>query len=159
MAPIVSAYCARHRGNELILAAMDDDLYASTLPLARLRYALIEPPSSDEHYAMDFASMGIILTAAQFNHLADRESGFRRRLAEWGIDSAAPIGTLIVARSLAELSGIVKAHPASDFLMPNRYLPAAASDAHVLIDAAPGHFFLLSRSTLPAPPPRWSCGL
>ena len=159
VAPLVSSYCANQRGNELILAGMDDDLYASTLPLPRLRYALIQAPAVDEHYAMDFASMGIVVTAAQFNDLPRWEPAFRLRLHQWGIDSAKPIGTLIVARSLEELKTVVDAHPDSDFLMPNRYRAAAASSSHVRVDAAPDHFFLFSRNSLPAPPPRWSCGL
>lgn len=160
VAPLVSAYCEKQRGNELILAGMDDDLYATTLPLARLRYALVQAPSTDAQYAMDFASLGVILTAAQFNDFARWEPAFRQRLHLWGVDSAEPIGTLIVARSLEELGAIVNAHPESDFLMPNRYrAAAAASSSHVMIDAARDHFFLLSRAGRPAAPPRWSCGL
>jgi hypothetical protein len=160
LSPAVSSYCLRDRGNELILVGMDDDLYASVLPLARLRYALLQAPSSDSRFFMDFASMGIILDTGQFNHLAQYEPGFRRQLHDWGIDSAAPIGTLIIARSVAELSSMVQAHPESDFLIPERYRAAAAGDtAHMLVDAVPGHFFLLSRTPIPGPVQKWSCSL
>ena len=123
VAPLVSSYCASRRANEFILAGMDDDLYASTLPLPRLRYALIQAPAAGQQYAMDFASMGIILSAAQFNDLPRWEPAFRQRLRQWGIDSAEPIGTLIVAQTFEELAAVVDAHPDSDFLMPNRLPP------------------------------------
>ncbi len=159
VAPIVSSYCEKRRGNELILVGMDDNLYGSTLPLPRLRYALVQPPAAGRQYVMDFESMGIILNAAQFNDLPRYQPAFRDRLRQWGLDSAEPIGTLIVLGSVEELASVIAAHPASDFLMPGRYRDAAASPAHVLIDAAPGHILLLSRTNLPAPRPAWSCSL
>ncbi len=159
VAPLVSSYCTQRRENELIIVGMDDDLYASTLPLKRLRYALLAAPASDPHYFMDFASMGIIVNAAQFNDLSRWQPQFRQRLHEWGIDSAAPIATLVVARSLEELSAIVATHPTSDFLMSNRYRGAAAGASHALVDAPPDHFFLLARDARLGPPPAWSCGL
>jgi hypothetical protein len=159
VAPLVSGYCEKRRGNELILVGIDDDLYASALPLARLRYAVLQPPLSDTHYTMDFASMGIILTADQFNRLPNLEAGYRRQLHEWGIDSPAPIGTLITAHSIDELASIVRAHPESDFLMANRYRAAAAGAPQVMIDVAPDHFFLLSRTAAPLQPAEWSCAL
>ena len=159
VAPIVSSYCSQRRGNELILVSMDDNLYASTLPLARLRYALVQPPA-DSHYLMDFESMGIILTAAQFNDLPRFEPAFRDRLRQWGMDSPAPIGTVIMTRSLDELASVIAAHPASDFLLPERYRPAADSSAdHLIVDAAPGHLLVLSRTSLPSLQQSWSCSL
>jgi 4-amino-4-deoxy-L-arabinose transferase-like glycosyltransferase len=107
VAPLVSSYCEKRRGNEFILAGRDDGFYAATLPLPRLSYA----------------------------------------------------EDLMHSDSSAALAALVTSHPDSDFLMPDRDRSAAASSAHVLIDAAPDHFFLLSRRTLPAPPPPWSCGL
>ncbi len=159
VAPIVSSYYALERGNELILAGMDDNLYASTLPLPRLRYALIQPPSAGRGYVMDFESMGIILTAAQFNNLSAWEPAFRQRLRQWGVDSAQPIGTLIVVRNVGEFATLIAAHPDSDFLLPDRYTGAAVLPDHVPVNAPPGHVFLLARKSLPAPRPAWSCGL
>lgn len=159
VAPIVSDYCDKRRGNPLVLVGMDDDLYASTLPLAQLRYAMLQAPAPPSQYAMDFGSLGVILTAEQFNDLARWEPVFRDRLRAWGVDSAEPIGSLIVAHSMNELAAIVQAHPESDFLMPSRYRAAGSSTSHVLVDAAPDHFFLLSRNVLPGPRLRWSCHL
>jgi hypothetical protein len=162
-APAPAEYCQRGRGNELILVGMDDDLYASTLPLAKLRYCLVGASLPGSRYALDFAQMGIILTAEQFDGLAGWEGVFRRRLREWGLDSGEPIGTLILAGSPEELAQIVRAHPASDFLFPQQYrrvVEPAAHPAHQLVESSAGHFFLLSRETHPrAAPPAWACSL
>jgi hypothetical protein len=160
VAPIVSTYCQQERGNELILVGIDDDLYAGTLPLPRLRYAFEGSPGGEGPYAMGFARMGVILTAAQFNNLEKWTPVFRQRLREWGLDSDAPIGTLIVAQSPAEFAAVVRAHPASDFLFPDRYRKdvAAGDNTHLMVDAAPGHFLLLAREgRRRSASPAWSC--
>jgi hypothetical protein len=132
-APLLSDYCQRARGNELILVGMDDDLYASTLPLAKLRYCLVGANVAGGQYGMNFDRMGIILTAAQFDGLAQWEPVFRQRLREWGLDSGEPIGTLILAGSPEELARMIRAHPSSDFLLPQQYraaVEAAAEPTH-----------------------------
>jgi hypothetical protein len=162
-APLVSGYCQRARGNELILVGMDDDLYASTLPLAKLRYCLVGARLTGGQYGMNFGDMGIILTAAQFEGLGQWEPVFRQRLREWGLDSGEPIGTLILAGSAEELTRTIGAHPGSDFLLPEQYRGAveqAAQATHQLVEAGGDHFFLLSRETRArAAPPGWSCWL
>jgi len=162
-APLLSGYCQRARGNELILVGMDDDLYASTLPLPKLRYCLVGANLAGGQYAMSFDRMGIVLTVAQFDALDRWEPVFRQRLREWGLDSSEPIGTLILAASPGELAGMIRAHPSSDFLLPQQYRAAAepaAQPAHQLVEASGNHFFLLSREARPrAAPPAWSCGL
>jgi len=57
-APLLSGYCQRARANELIVVGMDDDLYASTLPLAKLRYCLVGANLAGGRYGMDFGGMG-----------------------------------------------------------------------------------------------------
>jgi hypothetical protein len=112
---------------------------------------------------MNFGDMGIILTAAQFDGLDQWEPVFRQRLRDWGLDSGEPIGTLILAGSPEELAQMIRAHPASDFLLPQQYRAAvepAAQPTHQLVEAAASHFFLLSREARQrAAPPAWSCGL
>ncbi|HUK19829.1 MAG TPA: glycosyltransferase family 39 protein [Bryobacteraceae bacterium] len=44
LAPLLQDYCHSARDNELIVVGLDDDLYASALPLPRLRYALVDAP-------------------------------------------------------------------------------------------------------------------
>jgi 4-amino-4-deoxy-L-arabinose transferase-like glycosyltransferase len=160
-APALSAYCERARGNELIVVDLGDDLYAGVLPLARLRYAIVAAGASEGRYAMPFEELGIVLSAAQFDDLEKWEPAFRRRLREWGLDSVEPIGTLVAARSAEELAAIVRAHPASDFFVPERYRAAvepAAQAAHQILPASPDHFLLLSRLTSQRlPPAAWTC--
>jgi hypothetical protein len=162
-APLLSEYCQRARGNELILVGMDDDLYASTLPLAKLRYCLVGAGLAGGQYGMNFGDMGIVLTAAHFDAFDQFEPVFRQRLREWGLDSGEPIGTLILAGSPEELARMIRTHPASDFLLPQQYRAAveeAALATHQLVEAAGNHFFLLSREVRPrAAPPAWSCRL
>ena len=158
VAPLLSGYCQRNRANELIVVGVDDDLYASALPLAKLRYCVVGAAAMGQ-YAMPFEDLGITLTALQFNDLARWEPVFRQRLREWGLDSAEPIGTLIAAATPEELGQLIRLHPASDFLVPNRYRQAvdtAAQPGHEVVEV-PDHFFLLSRTgQVRNMPPAWS---
>jgi len=154
-AAVLSDYCARGRDRELIVAGLDDDLYAAALPLAGLRYiVLAAAPAGGSAYGMPFAEMGITLSAAQFNDLPRIEPVFRERLRAWGLDSAEPIGTLILASSAEELGRVIEAHPGSDFLLPLRFRGAGQS-THDTLDAG-DHFFLLSRHAQTRTP-AWSC--
>ncbi|MCX6632113.1 MAG: glycosyltransferase family 39 protein [Candidatus Solibacter sp.] len=158
-APILSAYCGQARGNELIVLDAADDLYAAALPLARLRYATIAPVAAPAGpYSMPFAEMGITVTVDQFNDLARYAPAFRARLRGWGLDSGAPVATLITARTVADLTALVRAHPESDFLIPAIYRKAVESAPQELVGAAAGYLLLLSRAPLGrTSPPAWSC--
>jgi hypothetical protein len=163
VAPLVSDYCERARPHELILVGMDDDLYASTLPLPKLRYCLVGANMLGGRYGMPFDYMGIVLTAAEFDDPARWTPVFRQRLREWGIETEEPIGTLIAPASPEELAQIIRSHPDSDFLVPSRYRNAveeAARASHEVVEA-PEHFFLLSRqgAAARATAPEWSCRL
>jgi hypothetical protein len=147
----------------LILVGMDDDLYASTLPLPKLRYCLVGANVLGGRYGMPFEYMGIVLTAAEFDDPARWTPVFRQRLREWGIETEEPIGTLIAPASPEELAQIIRSHPDSDFLVPARYRNAveeAARASHEVVEA-PEHFFLLSRqgAAARATAPEWSCRL
>jgi 4-amino-4-deoxy-L-arabinose transferase-like glycosyltransferase len=137
-------YAARHRPNELILVGMDDDLYASTLPLARLRYALIMASLPSSSYVMPFDEMGIILTSSQFNDPSRWEPEFHQRLHEWGLDSAGPIGSLVLAPSMDALAETIRSHPHSDFLLPDTDR-AAVGPTHEVVEVQPRHLLLLAR--------------
>jgi hypothetical protein len=154
-------YCERGRGNELIVVGLEDDLYASTLPLPKLRYCTVGGSVAGGRYAMPFGSMGIAMDSQQFDNLAKWETVYRRNLREWGLDSSEPIGTLIVVQSAEELAGVARAHPASDFFLPLKYRAAVAGVApQELIGVSTDYFLLLSRETWPRPaPPAWRCRL
>ena len=158
-APTLSDYCAQARGNELIVLDLSDDLYAAALPLARLRYATVEPLAAPPGpYAMPFAEMGLTLTVAQFNDLARYTPAFRSRLREWGLDSGAPIGTLIKARTEAELADLIRAHPESDFLITGAYRHATDSAPQEVIGTPGDLLLLLSRIPVARKsPPAWTC--
>jgi hypothetical protein len=159
-APILSSYCSQARGNQLIVVDLVDDLYASALPLARLRYAMIVPVAEPAGpYTMPFAEMGITVTVAQFNDLARYTPAFREYLREWSLDSGEAIATLIVARSAADLTELVREHPESDFLIPGSYRKAVESAPQEVIGAA-DYLLLLARTPQArAFPPAWSCGI
>ena len=138
-----------------------DDLYASALPLARLRYATIAPVAEPAGpYTMPFAEMGITVTVAQFNDLARFTPAFRGYLREWSLDSGEAIATLIVARSAADLTELVRAHPESDFLIPGTYRKAVESAPQEVVGAAADYLLLLSRTPQArTSAPAWSCGI
>jgi 4-amino-4-deoxy-L-arabinose transferase-like glycosyltransferase len=158
-APILSDYCAQGRGNELIILDMADDLYATALPLARLRYATLAPLAAPAGpYSMPFEEMGIAVTVDQFNDLARYTPGFRARLREWGLKTGAAIGTLITARTEGELTALLRAHPESDFLITGAYRKAVESVPQELIGTGPDYVLLLSRIAVRrVTPPGWSC--
>jgi hypothetical protein len=107
---------------------------------------------------MPFEELGITVTVDQFNHLARYTPAFRDRLREWGLDSGAPIATLITARGAADLTALVRAHPESDFLISAAYRHAVESAPQELIGAAADYLLLLSRTAVArASPPAWSC--
>ena len=160
-APAVSQYCEQARGNQLISVEMKDDLYASVLPLARLRYVIVSPHiTGGEFILLDFAKLGISLTPDQFNRLETLRPAFQGHLRAVDLTSGDPIGTLIVAPDQAALLTIVNAHPDSDFLFPAPYKPsvqAARFPYHRIEDAGPDLFFLLALTKLPRGPLPWPC--
>jgi hypothetical protein len=159
-APMLSQYCSRGRANELVLVGFDDELYASVLPLPKARYYQIGPMPVSGRYGMDFAYMGIVLDPAQYDDLYRWLPLFRRHLLEWGMDTTAPVGTMIAGATLADLARTIQNHPATDFFVPEGYremIAASAARTHELVSTPPGYFFLLARQTHPAPPPKWSC--
>lgn len=157
--PLASAlqnYCERQRDNDLIVVGVDDDLYAAALPI-RVRYALVGvPPLASGPYAMDFAGMGIVVSGDQFNHLDQWMPAFRERLREWGLDSTRPVATLIVVSSSVKLSEVVRQHPASDFLIPDRYR-GAIDPSHTAARVTPDHWLLLGQSSIGDVSPGRTC--
>jgi hypothetical protein len=155
-APMISSYCERGRSNELILVDPRDELFASVLPLPKARYFLIGRMPSSGPYGMDFASMGIVLTAGQFDDLSRWMPDFRRNLRDWGMKTDGAIGTMIIGATPEDLATTIRAHPDSDFFLPGRYMQAAKDGAHDVVRAGPDWFFLLGRESSAAPR-RWSC--
>lgn len=149
-APALDRYARLGRPNELILVEPDDQFYATTLRLPRVRYCFLGPEESYRRYGLDFRYLGIALSEDEFRKRAQLEPEFRRRLAEWGLDSSEPIGTVILARTAGEAAALVAAEPGSDFVVPER-TRALLPNTHEIREAGPGLLFLLAReATRPA---------
>lgn len=162
VAPALSAYCEGGRGNTLVEVDPVDELYSSALPLPRLRYAWQGQPPRAGRYALDFTGMGIILNPDQFDHLDLWEPGFRRTLREWGLNSGEAIGTVIFFSTPQDVAAMIRAHPESDFFLPDQYralLGGESAAQHEMAPAPPDHFFLLSRRKIASEPPKWTCRL
>jgi 4-amino-4-deoxy-L-arabinose transferase-like glycosyltransferase len=151
-------YCRLNRGNELVIVDLVDDLYAATLPLPSLRYALISDSMSGGQRTMDFPGMGITMSASEFNNLTALSPHYREVLRQWGMDTGEPLARLIVASTPEQLISVVRAHPLVDFFAPDRYR-FEPDEGHQLIDAPPGYFLMLARQSLPRVPPQWTCGM
>jgi hypothetical protein len=107
---------------------------------------------------MPFEQMGMAVTVPQFNHLSALEPHFGERLRQWGIGSAAPTATLILAHDPAGLAALTMAHGDTDFLVPVRYLSAVALAPHAVSQAGLDYFFLISRRRRErTAPPAWTC--
>jgi hypothetical protein len=158
-APLVT-YCEQRRGNELIVVDVADDLFASDLPLPRLRYAATNLTENGPRYSLPFERMGISVTVPQFASLAALEPQFRDYLRQWSVDSSKPLATLIIARSPDELGALALAHPEADFVAPVRYREALALAPHAVAPAGKDYFFLIARHRIErTSPPAWSCGM
>jgi hypothetical protein len=157
----LSNYCRMARGNELIVVDAVDDLYASTLPLPNLRYAVVSGSMAVGQLTLDYPSMGITMSADDFDAFDRAAPRFRSVLRDWGLDINEPLARLIVAATPEKLMEMARAHPLVDFFLPRRYRTAAETAGgagHDLIDASPDYFLLLSRQRLGRQEPAaWSC--
>jgi hypothetical protein len=155
--PAVAAlhsYYKLARANELILVDSDDDLYAVALPLPRIRYCFVDPENVVINYAPHYATLGITLTADEFENLGRLEPGYQARLKEWGLDSPEPIGTAIVVASRAMLPRLFRVYSNSDFYVNaedwellQRETPVGQT--HRTMEAPNGRKFLLARYPSP----------
>jgi len=142
-ASALERYCRLSRGNGLVLVDPDDEFYASILPIARVRYALMraQPPSPP----IDYAWLGIWMPADRFARFEQWAPLYRERLRSYGLNSDRPVGTVIWAQSAGEIESIIEAHPESDFSVPAsmalRFWPAS----HSVVPGGPGRVFLLSK--------------
>jgi hypothetical protein len=145
------AYYELNRDTELISIDPDDQFYSLTIPLPRVRYAVLDPAGVLARYAPHYVQLGIILSSAEFVNLPMLVPEFETRLHAWGIDSQEPIGSTITMRSAAEISGIVHGKPESDFYLPVRFLDGIADPerTHQLIQYSSERVFLLSRAAKP----------
>ena len=162
-APLLTQYCEMHRHTDLILLNVDDEFYSSVLPLARVRYAWVDPSDVDARLEPYFRYLGISLRLGQFLGLPSDQSPFRQRLLDWKAPSDRAIGQALVARDLDDLRMLVRGRSQSDYLLPRSLLakldPSTVA-AYDLVSALAPDVLLLSKNPAEnqaAPQPGWSC--
>jgi hypothetical protein len=128
----------------LIAAGGGDQFAAAVLPLPKLRYVFFDAEDGYCRYGLDFRSLGIAVTAGEAIQLPKLEPAFRRRLKDWGVDSAEPVATVILARGGAELPRVAQAFPDADFFLPEDLAPLLES-THLAWRTHAGRAILLRR--------------
>ena len=143
-------YWNLHRGVELIAAQPDDEFYSATLPLPRVRYCFLDPDGSVPRMVPYYARLGIILDARQFADLPGLLPGFARALRDWGLNSAEPVGTVIVLRTPEEIGRVIRSRPGADFYLPAEWVDLAgdATRTHEVVGYSASRVFLLCRECL-----------
>jgi Dolichyl-phosphate-mannose-protein mannosyltransferase len=168
-APISSAkwfrwYAEQQRPNELIAVNSDDEFYATALPIAKIHYCYLDPGQLARRYAPHYAYLGITVDTAQFNNLEYWAPRFRERLLEWGLHTASPIATNIMAPSIGEIVNLVETHVHSDFYLPANIVTLLSADVlsarRVMRLSADRYFVLALDSQAPQfSAARWSIPL
>jgi hypothetical protein len=133
----------------------EDQFYGSDLPLARLRYALLQKAAtSGPPPPLDFASLGITATVTEFDRFEEMLPAWRKRLHEFGLPSDAPAATVITAGSIADLGHLIAAHPQTDFWIPGPLLRSLKPALSHEVQPAAGGMFLLAPNAGYFTPPR-----
>ncbi|HMC62898.1 MAG TPA: glycosyltransferase family 39 protein [Candidatus Solibacter sp.] len=145
-APWLRWYADQRRPNELIAVNSDDEFYAAALPIPKIHYCYLDPNALVRRYAPHYAYLGITVSAAEFQEIDRLQPQFLERLRRWGLPSAAPIATNIVAPSPADIERLVETHPHIDFYLPrdivNQIPPEVTSTRRVVPLSADRSFLL-----------------
>jgi hypothetical protein len=96
---LLDDYTRLGRGRELILVDPFDGFYSSVLALPKVRYCFVSPAGVPPQGPLDLHALGIVVSADEFAHMDALAPVWRARLRQWGLDSAEPIATAIVAQS------------------------------------------------------------
>jgi len=155
LAAALGDHCAQGRTNELIVTGLDDEFHTTVLPLARLRYLLIQPRTEYSRDILDFEHLGISMRIDEFLAPEQWDQVYGPRLRAMDTPSLDPLATVLLADSRQDLERLILASPGRDFLVPNRLLPA--SSPHQVVPAGPAHSFLLARQTGPRRQVSWPC--
>ena len=142
----LQAYASLHRPNDLIIIAPDDEFVSSTLALRHVRYCFFEANPNPVRLPLDFRYLGVTVTIPEFNHLAVALPVFRQHLAGFGLDSTAPVATVILARDPEELRGLIAAHPETDFSLPSGFAQFA-DERHAIWNRSAGRLFLFGQAS------------
>ncbi|MGI8743734.1 MAG: ArnT family glycosyltransferase [Bryobacteraceae bacterium] len=152
----LSSYCEEHRGNDLYILGVDDQLYALALPLARLHYGWIDPDGEIKSTRPHLVYLGIMQAA---NEHADNTL-YASRLRAWGMNSTEALGTGISAPTTDDLAAVVLAHPESDFLVsPQIARLLAGRQPQTMLVNNPNFVLLQSKMAQARVSPSWTCNL
>ncbi|MBM3813573.1 MAG: phospholipid carrier-dependent glycosyltransferase [Acidimicrobiia bacterium] len=154
---LAERYCAMNRGNELIIVSLAEDFYSTVLPLPRVRYALEGTGQPPAGFALDFRSMGIVVSSFEFRQLDTHRPSFAARLRQWGLDSEDALATVIaLPNPPADLATLVRQSAHADFLVPARFAALTADAPHWRVVDGHGNLLLLG-TTAGANPHHRAC--
>jgi hypothetical protein len=150
-AAAMKAYYDLHRDAELISIQPDDNFYSASIPLNRVRYALLDPSETVVRTVPYYAPLGIVLTVREFLNLPGLLPTYRARLNQWGFDSIEPVGSMIIMDASSQVEDLVRQRPDSDFYLPSEWATGLRSGdaSHFVVVYSPTRVFLLSRSAHP----------
>jgi hypothetical protein len=149
-AAALRSYANLGRPNDLILVDADDYFYASTLPLASVRYYFFDPAQTIRESFRHYWYLGIIISLEDFEHLNQLRPTYAARLKAWGLNSAEPVATSIVSTSHEGILRLIAASPQSDFYLPSRDLPMVepfVATTHRTVSLANDRALLLSSNS------------
>jgi hypothetical protein len=145
-APALQEYCRTARGNTLFIVQPDDQFYSSLLNLAGVRYVFVTGAREDAEFALNFEKLGISVTAAEFAERERLMPVWRGRLAAMGLNSVEPVGTVVRAPDVAELSSMIEREPMGDFSLPEGLVDVSRFEkTHTVWRPQAGRVFLISR--------------
>jgi 4-amino-4-deoxy-L-arabinose transferase-like glycosyltransferase len=143
-AAAMDAYAALHRPNALISVDPDDQFYSLTIPLPRVRYAVLDPSGILPRFAPHYAYLGILVDSREFLNLTQLQPEYEKRLRSWGLASMEPIASTITMHDASELAALIDGSPSTDFYLPARWL-SFAGESHTVKPYSQDRVFLLAR--------------
>jgi hypothetical protein len=155
-APALSSYCSERRGNDLFVMGVNEEFYALSLPLGRVRYGWIDPAGIIAETRPHLFHLGVVQHVKSPGETRVYES----RLRDWGLDSTEPLASSLVARTTEELAAIIPRYPHADFLISREItekLPYLAN--HEIRKLAASYVFLYSKTRAQLGQPGWTCSM
>lgn len=108
---------AMQRSNPVLIIDLAEQFYATTLPLAKVRYVLPAAEQPPEGFALDFRQLGITMPVQRF--LQGGFDGYRRQMREWGLPDDEALATVIEYQSRDEINELIAASPLADIVWPD----------------------------------------
>ncbi len=126
----IEAYAKKRLNRELVIIEPDDQFVSATLvkdcggSIPRVRYVYIDNPTTRMSLPLDFAKLGVSITARDFLALDATLPRFKRELRAMDLGALAPNGepvaSVIHAANEAEVNELIRTYPEFDFYWPAR---------------------------------------